>query len=559
MPQREAPLQLPDEGDSWESSLLPPRRAPPLRAQVAPHGMLQRAPAQTSMTRVGRASMVNPRGASDVASTTQALVSASASSSSSASASAPPVPATQIAEVLGLPPELVEALKIRAAATFDFRLPDEEDTWESALLPARRVLPARARSVIRGSAIPVAPKAAVRPKAAACAPEDGPREARLVSLHMRNFKCFEDKTVSFEHGACLCVVGPNSSGKSSILDAIKFVTLQESSKNIRGFVRRCRPAVSKCIVSATFEVLRLGKVVLERQVILDGPKEHRVTYAVALEERPLRELSETKYAAWLEKLLFYNEIDVVLNQFSLMEGSSVTQLLAKLANVLHELQADTGSSAPRLKRRAVGQSSKPIARNAGVEAEAWVARRLDEIYRELSRDALDEHFETWGDGGQASLRRLQDGSFTILVSRKRGLAATGYGSPLEELSDGDRDLCALALLLILPALRHFSGGLQSALPPLVMLDEPDSRLDKRGACCLWRLLSGPQRPGLCLLTSLNNHQAFTKIPDSIELPELVDQPQATGDASGEEDDPYGDVPLSRKRSCQLGVPCNTDA
>merc|ERR1740130_866963 len=172
-------------------------------------------------------------------------------------------------------------------------------------------------------------------------------------------------------------------------------------------------------------------------------------------------------------------------------------------------------------RRAVGQSSKSSARNTGVEAEAWVARRLDEIYRELSRDPLDEHFETWGDGGQASLRRLQDGSFTIFVSRKRGLAATGYGSPLEELSDGDRDLCALALLLTLPALRHFSGGLQDALPPLVMLDEPDSRLDKRGARCLWRLLSGPQRPGLCLVTSLNNHQAFTEMPDSIVLPELV--------------------------------------
>lgn len=292
---------------------------------------------------------------------------------------------------------------------------------------------------------------------------------------------------------------------------------------------------------------------LQREIILDSPKEHRVTYAIAAGERPLTDLSEAKYAVCIKKLLCWEDSCVVMNQFSLIGESSVTQLLARLPEALDELEAESGANPPMLKRRTVSHSSTSVSRGTGVrtKAEAWVGRRLDEIYRELSREPLDEHFQTWGDGGQACLHRLQDGSFTIFVSGRRGLAALGYGSPLESLSDGNRDLCALALQLILPGLISGSSELQDTLPPLVILDEPDSRLDKRAACCLRRFLSGPGGPMQCLLMSLNNHQAFADQPDTIVLPELIAQPSAATDASGEEDDPYGDI-RPRARAIDTG-------
>merc|ERR1719198_2958171 len=105
--------------------------------------------------------------------------------------------------------------------------------------------------------------------------------------------------------------------------------------------------------------------------------------------------------------------------------------------------------------------------------EAKLARRIDEIYRELSRQPLDEDLTTWGDGGQATLRRAADGSFMIFVSQERGAAAAGYGTQASALSRGDQDLLALSLSLALRAPR------QAELPDFIFLDEPDVRLDKR--------------------------------------------------------------------------------
>ena len=84
-----------------------------------------------------------------------------------------------------------------------------------------------------------------------------------------------------------------------------------------------------------------------------------------------------------------------------------------------------------LKRRC----SKGAARSgaAGARAEAWLTRRIDEVYRELTREPKDDTFEDhkgvsrsvslrkeWGEGGEAKLRRLPDGSFDLLTSQRRG-------------------------------------------------------------------------------------------------------------------------------------------
>jgi len=308
-------------------------------------------------------------------------------------------------------------------------------------------------------------------------------------------------------------------------------------------------------VTAVFETEVLGKVTLRRSVILDTPKEHRVISAVSACGSPLKTLPESKYASWIERVIGWKADDVILSQFGFIEQFSVAKLLARLPKALDQLQEDADVRPPMLKRRSIaGQPSTVASRVTAIRttAEAWAGRRLDEIYRELSREPLDEHYETWSDGGQACLRRLQDGSFTIWVSRQRGLAALGKGVPLESLSDGDRDLCALALLLTLPGLKNGSAGLQDSLPPVVILDEPDSRLDKRGAMCLRRFLSGIAQPAFCLLTSLNNHKAFTDLKDAVVLPELADTPLPPGDGDGDEEDPYGDV-RPHRRSCSTST------
>ena len=51
--------------------------------------------------------------------------------------------------------------------------------------------------------------------------------------------------------------------------------------------------------------------------------------------------------------------------------------------------------------------------------------------------------QEWGEGGEAKLRRLPDGSFDLLTSAKRGGASSGYGTSLNSLSDGARlEVCS---------------------------------------------------------------------------------------------------------------------
>merc|ERR1711957_435002 len=103
---------------------------------------------------------------------------------------------------------------------------------------------------------------------------------------------------------------------------------------------------------------------------------------------------------------------------------------------------------------------------------------------------------------------MKDGTFTVSVSQGAGKESCTYGVPISSLSTGDCDICALALLLSMPGLQH---GLTDALPSFVLLDEVDSRLDKRHARALWRFLSGPQGPRQCLVLSLNNHGSFSNV------------------------------------------------
>ncbi len=57
---------------------------------------------------------------------------------------------------------------------------------------------------------------------------------RLANLEINGFKSFSKKTtLEFEHPV-VSVVGPTSSGKSNVVEAIRFVLGEQSMKSMRG-------------------------------------------------------------------------------------------------------------------------------------------------------------------------------------------------------------------------------------------------------------------------------------------------------------------------------------
>lgn len=349
--------------------------------------------------------------------------------------------------------------------------------------------------------------------------------AKLMRLDLENFMVFEKQSFSLEGGALSCVVGPNSSGKTSLVRAIQFVCLcGEPTVHARHLVRFAEPPCNVAVVTASFAGPEGRIHMLRREARQDAsPARFWVaTQGRKAKKASFQELSAEDYKAFLMQDLLWEGEVLVISQFALWKGSAAGRLVDSLPQVLLDAantrEATSFASGPPPQPvtckapsdvAAVASTSRGnghLQCIASESAEAWLARRLDDIYRELSRVPLDDRMETWGEGGEAVLQRLEGGGYSIFLSRRRGVASAGHGTPLESLSDGEKDLCAIALLIALHELRANSGSVPVSF---ALFDEPDSRLDRRHTKALRLFLEGLLGPRQSVLLSLNNHQALS--------------------------------------------------
>lgn len=85
---------------------------------------------------------------------------------------------------------------------------------------------------------------------------DGPTwrakaRARLLSLDLQDFKSFRRRHFQLEQSLS-CVVGCNSSGKSAVLDALRFVLGRQCDRSLRAYIRRGKPLTPAARVTAQF-------------------------------------------------------------------------------------------------------------------------------------------------------------------------------------------------------------------------------------------------------------------------------------------------------------------
>ncbi|CAJ1379936.1 unnamed protein product [Effrenium voratum] len=330
--------------------------------------------------------------------------------------------------------------------------------------------------------------------------------ARLISLELQDFKSFQRRSFRLDGQSLFCLVGGNSSGKSAVLDALRFVLQRRCDRSLRSYIRRGKPMPKAARVTATFARDEGGPILMVREVRVHPDSSNKEGYILShwvKEEEDFKELSPEGYVAYLAALQCLGG-DLLLPQFGLLDGRAAAGVLQMLPKEIERVGLEGATSAPLLKRKNAKTADRSSAAGA-MRAEAWLVRRVDEVYRELTREPLDDRMEEWGEGGQAVLSRQADGCFELRTSARRGGVACGCGTPLNSLSDGARDICALSLLF---ALLGLLNGMREALAPFVVLDEPDSRLDKRHASALRRFLQGRDGPRQCIWMSLNNHNAL---------------------------------------------------
>merc|ERR1740121_3095343 len=88
--------------------------------------------------------------------------------------------------------------------------------------------------------------------------------ASLLGLELEDFKPFRRKVVSLEGTGPTCILGANACGKTSILEAIRFVLLRPVERGAKGFVRLGDPPCTTASVTAHFQHEAVGRLSLRR-------------------------------------------------------------------------------------------------------------------------------------------------------------------------------------------------------------------------------------------------------------------------------------------------------
>jgi chromosome segregation protein len=196
---------------------------------------------------------------------------------------------------------------------------------------------------------------------------------RLEKIVLNGFKSFADKTEFTFDSAVTAIVGPNGCGKSNVVDAVKWVLGEQSSKSLRSDQMAdvifggssSRKALGSAEVSLLISntagrlAIDAGHVQVSRRIYKDGQSEYRINNRLC-RLRDIREL--------------FMDTGVGARAYSIIEQGQIEQLL----------------NASKADRRAIFEEAAGISKYKAHKKEAL--RKLDRTEQNLLRlaDILGE-------------------------------------------------------------------------------------------------------------------------------------------------------------------------